>query len=92
MRSRNVLFHKKKFHSFEISDKETVLEQDDVKGGFDEDGQFTVIPGDPTITPVTANHEEDVPAVGATFEENFCDRLRISVQLGRGNHQMNVML
>ena len=71
VRSRNVLFHENKFHGFEIFDKETVLEQDDVKGRFDEDGQCTVIPGEPTVNPVTANHEENVPAVGATFEENF---------------------
>ena len=56
MRSGNVLFYKNKFHSFEIFDKETVLEQDDVKGRFDHDGQFTVIPGEPTVNPVTANH------------------------------------
>ena len=66
-----MLFHENKFHSFEILDKETVLEQDDVKGRFDEDGQFTVIPAEPTVNLVTANHEENVPAVGAKFEENF---------------------
>ena len=47
------------------------MEQDNVKGRFGQDGQFTVIPGEPTVNPVTANHEENVPAVGATFEENF---------------------
>ena len=53
VRSRNVLFPENKFHSFEIFDKETVLEQDDVKGRFDEDGQFTVIPAEPTVNLVT---------------------------------------
>ena len=76
VRNRNVLFHKNKFHSFEIFDKETVLEQDDVKGRFDEDGQFTVIPAEPTVNLVTANHEENVPAVGAKFEENFMRQVK----------------
>ena len=71
VKSRNVLFHENEFHDFALVDKETVLKQDDVNERFDENGQFTVIPAEPEIDPITAEQEENAPAVGATFEENF---------------------
>ncbi len=68
VRSRNVIFHESKFHSFKSVDEEAVLKEDsEISERSDEDGQFTVIQIDPTIS----EHTEDTQEVGATYEENF---------------------
>ncbi len=63
VRSRNVIFHESKFHSF----KSVLKEDSEISERSDEDGQFTVIQIDPTIS----EHTEDNPEVGATYKENF---------------------
>ncbi len=66
VRSRNVIFHesKFKFHSFKSVNKEAVLKEDsEISERSDEDGQFTVIQIDPTIS----EHIEDTPEVGAVI-------------------------
>ncbi len=68
VRSRNVIFHESKFHSFKSVDEEAVLKEDsEISERSDDEGQFTVIQIDPTIS----EHTEDTPEVGATYEENF---------------------
>jgi hypothetical protein len=68
VRSRNVIFHESKFHSFKSVDEEAVLKEDsEISERSDEEGQFTIIQIDPTIS----EHTEDTPEVGATYEENF---------------------
>ncbi len=68
VRSRNVIFHESKFHIFKSVNEEALLKEDsEISERSDEDGQFTVIQIDPTIS----EHTEDTPEVGTTYKENF---------------------
>ena len=72
VRSRNILFHESKFHNFELVNKETVLHEDDVNESCADDVQSTDAIGvEPTIPPTIPEPAENIPAVGATYEETF---------------------
>ena len=71
-RCSDVLFHENKFHTFEEVTNSSLFYKDSVI----DDTQPDDVKDEPKMPPITTESTEDVPSVGATYEDTFIQQVR----------------
>ena len=71
-RCRDVRFHENKFHTFEEATNSTLFYKDSVI----DDTQPNVVKDEPEMPSTATESSENVPSVGATYEDTFMQQVR----------------